>query len=135
VEERFSFQLDGDRVVGRFDRVDETPEGTVITDYKSGGDVRDAARARQKARDSLQLAIYAMAHEARTGRPPAAVQLHFLDSGMAGRVPAEARKTDAARATIRTAAAGIRRAEFPTRPDRVICAGCPFRRICPDAAA
>jgi DNA helicase-2/ATP-dependent DNA helicase PcrA len=135
VEERFSFQLDGDRVIGRFDRVDETAEGTVITDYKSGGDVRDTARARQKARDSLQLATYAMAHEARTGVPPAAVQLHFLDSGLVGRVPAEARKMDAARVAVRTAAEGIRRAEFPTRPDRVICAGCPFRRICPDSAA
>ena len=135
VEERFSFQLEGDRVIGRFDRVDETAAGTVITDYKSGGDVRDPARARQKARDSLQLAVYAMAHEARTGALPAAVALHFLDTGMVGRVSPEARKIDAARAAVRVAAEGIRQAEFPTRPDRFACAGCPFRRICPDAAA
>jgi DNA helicase-2/ATP-dependent DNA helicase PcrA len=135
VEERFSFPLDGDRVVGRFDRVDETPEGTVITDYKSGGDVRDPTRARYKARESLQLAIYAMAHQARTGTAPAAVQLHFLDSGIVGRVPVEAARLETARANVRTAAAGIRRGAFPTRPNAIICAGCPFRRICPDSAA
>jgi DNA helicase-2/ATP-dependent DNA helicase PcrA len=135
VEARFSFQLEGERVVGRFDRVDEEAEGTVITDYKSGGDVRNGARARQKARDSLQLAIYAMAQEARTGVAPAAVQLHFVDAGIIGRVPVETRKLEAARALVQTAAGGIRRAEFPTRPDPVICAGCPFRRICPDSAA
>jgi DNA helicase-2/ATP-dependent DNA helicase PcrA len=135
VEERFSFQLDGDRLVGRFDRVDETAEGTVITDYKSGGDVRDAVRGRQKALESLQLAIYAMAQEARAGAPPVAVQLHFLDSGIVGRVPVETGRLETARARVRTAAAGIRRGEFPTRPNPMICAGCPFRRICPDSAA
>ncbi|MGH3075680.1 MAG: PD-(D/E)XK nuclease family protein [Gaiellales bacterium] len=36
---------------------------------------------------------------------------------------------------MRAAAAGIRAGQFPTRPDPVICASCPFRRICPDSAA
>ncbi|HET7830914.1 MAG TPA: ATP-dependent DNA helicase, partial [Candidatus Limnocylindrales bacterium] len=117
VEREFSFFLDGDKVRGRFDRVDITPrdpdepvpvmaddgdpasgadvieptldffpERVVITDYKSS-DVRDPAKARQRARDSLQLTIYAMAYEAMTGRLPDAVALHFLDSGLVGSAP------------------------------------------------
>ena len=102
VEREFSFTLDGDRVRGRWDRVDVEPaeegsttttaepqvpaaepqadvvtptlgmlgrERVTITDYKSS-DVRDPAKARQRARDSLQLAIYAMGYEAMTGRLP-----------------------------------------------------------------
>ena len=47
-------------------------ERVTITDYKSS-DVRDPAKARQRARDSLQLQIYAMGYEAMTGRLPDAV--------------------------------------------------------------
>ena len=63
----------------------DRPERVTITDYKSS-DVRDPAKARQRARESLQLQIYAMGYEAMTGRLPDAVQLHFLDSGVVGRV-------------------------------------------------
>ena len=45
------------------------PERVTITDYKSS-DVRDPAKARQRARESLQLQIYAMGYEAMTGRLP-----------------------------------------------------------------
>ena len=134
VEKEFAFGIDGDRIRGRFDRVDEEPEGTVITDYKSS-DVRDPARARQKARESLQLAIYALAHEAQTGTPPAAVQLYFLESGVVGRAPVDPRRLAAAREKVRGAADAIRRGDFAARPDYVNCSYCPFRDICPSSAA
>ena len=106
--------LGGDRVRGRWDRVDVVateagtapaaagpapaatdrpsadvvsptlgilgPERVTITDYKSS-DVRDPAKARQRARESLQLQIYAMGYEAMTGRLPDAIALYFLESG------------------------------------------------------
>jgi len=71
VERPFAVHFGKDMVRGRYDRVDETPEGSVITDYKSS-DVRDPKQATQKARDSLQLQLYALAHEAETGELPAA---------------------------------------------------------------
>ena len=82
-------------------------ERVTITDYKSS-DVRDPAQARQRARDSLQLSIYAMGYEAETGRPPDAVQLHFLDSGLVGRAEIEPKRLEKARTKIAAAAAGIR---------------------------
>ena len=122
VEHEFSFTLDGDRIRGRIDRVDierlpaapapddgagegpgsDTvtpalpglyPERVTITDYKSS-DVRDPARARERARESLQLQIYAMAWEAETGRLPAALQLWFLESGLVGRVDVDEKPAD-----------------------------------------
>jgi ATP-dependent DNA helicase UvrD/PcrA len=134
VEQEFAFQLGRDRIRGRIDRVDATSEGDVITDYKSS-DVRDPVKARQRARESLQLAIYALAHEARTGAPPAAVQLQFLESGLIGRTKPDEARLAAAREKIRAAADGIRAGAFEPRPNYVGCSYCPFRQVCPASAA
>jgi DNA helicase-2/ATP-dependent DNA helicase PcrA len=171
VEREFTFSLDGDRVRGRWDRVDVEPGGdgsgdaeagragdalaeapppmadvatptlellgrerVTITDYKSS-DVRDPVRARQRARDSLQLQIYAMGWEALTGRLPDAVQLHFLESGLVGRVDVDPKRLVKARAQIRRAASGIRARDFTATPDRLACTYCAFREICPSSVA
>ncbi len=165
VEREFSFTLDGDRVRGRWDRVDVEPAGedgttvepsgpvaaphadvvtptlgmlgrerVTITDYKSS-DVRDPAKARQRARDSLQLAIYAMGYEAMTGRLPDAVQLHFLELGLIGRVDVDPKRLAKARKQIAQAASGIRARDYTARPDYLSCTYCAFRDICPASAA
>jgi ATP-dependent DNA helicase UvrD/PcrA len=170
VEREFAFALGGDRIRGRFDRVDIVPiaapsgeivgpvrdateapsllradvlepmlellgpEEVTITDYKSS-DVRDPALARQRARDSLQLQIYAMAYEAMTGRLPDAVQLHFLDTGIVGRADVDPTRLEKARGRIETAAAGIRARDYTPKPSPLTCTYCPFRDICPSSAA
>ena len=134
VERTFSVRIEGDIVRGRYDRVDETPEGTVITDLKSS-DVREQKKASEKARDSLQLQVYALAHEAETGALPAAVQLHFMESGLTGRATPDAARLAKARAKIAQAAAGIRAGQFEARPDFLACGYCPYRDICPSSAA
>jgi len=170
VEREFAFALAGDRIRGRFDRVDIVPiaaasafvagpahevadaptllradvvepmlellgpEEVTITDYKTS-DVRDPAVARQRARDSLQLQIYAMAYEAMTGRLPDAVQLHFLDSGLVGRAEVDPTRLEKARGRIAAAAAGIRARDYTPRPSPLRCGYCPFRDICPSSAA
>lgn len=168
VEREFSFLLDGDRVRGRFDRVDIVarpaaegtpeaagpgregdgrfatdvveptlglaPEHVVITDYKSS-DVRDPAKARERAKNSLQLSIYAMAYEAMTGRLPDEVALSFLTTGLVGRSPVDRKRIDRARQAVRDAAAGIRAREFSAKPDYIACGFCAYRTICPSSAA
>jgi DNA helicase-2/ATP-dependent DNA helicase PcrA len=134
IEEPFTVPLVGIRLQGRFDRVDEGPEGVIMTDFKSS-DVRDEARARQRARESLQLALYALAWQAREGALPAATQLVFLDSGVTGRVVPDAARLARATAKAGEAAAGIAAGAFGAQPDPVTCRFCPFHEICPDSAA
>jgi DNA helicase-2/ATP-dependent DNA helicase PcrA len=167
VEREFSFTLGGDRVRGRWDRVDVVPieegnaaalapdavpttapsadvvsptlgmlgpERVTITDYKSS-DVRDPAKARQRARDSLQLQIYAMGYEAMTGRLPDAIALHFLESGLVGKVDVDPRRLAKAREKIAQAAAGMRARDYAPRPDYLACTYCAFRDICPASIA
>jgi DNA helicase-2/ATP-dependent DNA helicase PcrA len=110
------------------------PERVTITDYKSS-DVRDPAKARERARDSLQLQIYAMAFQAESGRLPDALQLWFLESGLVGRVEVDEKRLDKARASIRQAAAGIRALNFEATPEYIACGYCAFRDICPSSVA
>jgi len=133
VEREFGFTLGLDRVRGRFDRVDETPDGLVIVDYKSS-DVTDQKKADQRAKESLQLKIYALAQHEMTGRLPARVELRFLESGLVGRHTPTGADLGKAREAIAEAARGIRRREFEATPEYQACRYCPYNQICPSTA-
>jgi DNA helicase-2/ATP-dependent DNA helicase PcrA len=134
VERPFEFVHDGVRIRGRLDRVDATPAGPVIVDYKSS-DVADQEKADGKARDSLQLQVYALAHAAHNGKPPHEVALHFLGSGIVGRATPDAARLERARQKVSTALGGIARGEFEPRPNPVGCGYCPYRQLCAASAA
>jgi DNA helicase-2/ATP-dependent DNA helicase PcrA len=133
VEGEFFFALGPTRVRGRFDRVDDTPEGTVIVDYKSS-DVTEQKAADKRARESLQLKMYALAHQQATGELPARVELRFLESGLAGRHAPTAKDLADARTAIEEAAAGIRAREFDATPGYQTCRYCAYNQICPSTA-
>ena len=134
IERPFSFSIGQDQVRGRVDRLDGASEEAVITDYKAS-DVRDQRKADERARESLQLQVYALAHEAETGVLPREVRLHFLDSGVIGRAKPERKKLDRTSERIGQAADEIRAGRFPARPSAVGCGYCPYRAICPQSAA
>jgi DNA helicase-2/ATP-dependent DNA helicase PcrA len=134
VERPFEFTLGGVRVRGRMDRVDRAPDGAVIVDYKSS-EIRDQRKADERARESLQLQVYALAHERGSGELPARMQLHFLDSGMTGGTTPDRRRLDKAEEKVVDAAQGIRAGIFPAKPNPVACGYCPFRQVCPSSAA
>ena len=133
VERPFTFLLGTTKVVGRFDRVDERDGRVAIIDYKSSA-VRDQKEADRKAKESLQLAIYALAYDQMHGRIPDVVELHFLESGLVG----SARKTEGeleeTRTTIGEVARGIRARTFTATPGYLQCSYCAFREICPSTA-
>ena len=134
VEQDFTVALGVDRLRGRYDRVDRDEAGrTVITDYKSS-DVRDLATANRRARESLQLSIYALAHEAQHGTLPDELALHFLESGIVGRTAPSERRLASAQEKLGVVAEGVRGGRFEAAPSAMRCGYCPFREICPDAA-
>jgi len=133
VEREFGFALGPTRVRGRFDRVDDTPEGAVVIDYKSS-DVTEQKKADQRARESLQLKMYALAQKEMTGRLPARVELRFLESGLAGRHKPTEKNLVEAREAIEAAAAGIRARRFDPTPGYQTCRYCAYNQICPSTA-
>jgi DNA helicase-2/ATP-dependent DNA helicase PcrA len=136
VEQRFSFMLGNDRVVGQWDRVDRTPEGAVITDYKSslldGGEDTPQRRAAR----NLQLPVYALAYEKTFNELPARTALHFLETGQRGEVAPTRDGLGAVSALLSSIATKIRARQFPAQPERPearTCEQCPFNAICTES--
>jgi DNA helicase-2/ATP-dependent DNA helicase PcrA len=133
VEQEFAFYLGRDKVMGRYDLVVERDGHASILDFKTG-EVDDEARAEKRARESLQLDVYALAYLKTRGRLPDYVELRFLETGLAaGKRPTlqEAQRTET---RIADAARRIRRREFPATPSFMACSFCAFRDICPHTA-
>lgn len=114
-------------VVGAIDRVDVDATGDLhVVDYKTNR----KARSRGQVRDSLQLAIYALATQELYGRLPASVALDFVVPGVRVAVPVEELDLAAVPARLARAAARIRAGEDTPVPNR-LCDWCDFRAICP----
>jgi DNA helicase-2/ATP-dependent DNA helicase PcrA len=133
VEQPFGVRLAGEWFEGRWDRIDERDGRVAIVDYKSS-EVREQREADRRARESLQLKLYALAYGEAHGRLPDRVELRFIESGLAGaHAPDAAWAADALEA-VRAAAAGLRACDFTARPGYLQCSTCPFRQICPSTA-
>ncbi len=132
IEEKFKFLLDDVLVVGRWDRVDQQGDDAVIIDYKSS-DVSDQAEANRRARESLQLLVYALAWRTLHGQAPTHVELRFLETGVTGKAAFSDDDFERAGSLLRQAAQGIRAREFPAKPQEHSCRWCAFQAICPFA--
>jgi DNA helicase-2/ATP-dependent DNA helicase PcrA len=134
VEEDFAFFVEHTKVAGRYDLVIERDGHTAILDFKTG-DVQDLKTAQQRAKESLQLDIYALAHLKTTERLPQRVELRFLESGLVGGKEPTLEEAHETEARIREVAAQIRALDFTARPSYRACGSCPFRDICPHTAS
>ncbi len=137
IEQEFRFPLGNTQITGRFDRIDQRPEGIVLVDYKSS-QVDDPEAAAARAKDSLrdgQLGLYALAYRETRGAVPARVELHFVASGEVGAADVEDEHLERARERAAAAAAGIRSARFEPTPDVRTCGQCDYRQICRASAA
>jgi DNA helicase-2/ATP-dependent DNA helicase PcrA len=137
VESEFKFKVDDDVVVGRWDRIDERDGGITLVDYKSS-EVGDPDQAAARAKDSLkdgQLGLYALAYFESRQVMPAQVELQFIGTGVVGTAAVEDVHLERARARVREAAAGIREARYPAKPDQRNCGWCSYRMFCTHSAA
>jgi DNA helicase-2/ATP-dependent DNA helicase PcrA len=129
VEKDFSFVFQGNKVMGRFDRIDIESTGAVIIDYKTS-EIKSQQEADKRARGSLQLFIYSLAYKHIYNQLPAAAKLHFLESGFTGSIQIKEKNLKTAQQKILKASEGIRRRDFRPRPAYLACAYCAYNRIC-----
>jgi DNA helicase-2/ATP-dependent DNA helicase PcrA len=125
-EQSFEIRVGTTSVVGRIDRIDRRPDGSVaIVDYKTG-----KARDQEDADESLQLSLYAMAAQEKWGYTVGALIFHNLEEN----VPVMTTRTEAqlltARARVEAAAQGIADGIFDAKPG-MHCNFCAYRSLCP----
>ena len=134
VEEEFSFLQGNNRVQGRWDRVDQRDGGATIVDFKSS-EIRDHKAADKRVKDSLQLAIYALAYQQTKGITPQSVELHFLESGLVGSARVTEKMLGKTVDQIDKAAQGIRSRDYSPKPSWRACRYCAYSEICPSTTS
>jgi DNA helicase-2/ATP-dependent DNA helicase PcrA len=132
IEKSFSFIFENNKIVGRFDRVDQEKDGAVIMDFKTS-ELNKQADADKRAKESLQLAIYALAYKQISKELPIRVELYFLESGLIGRAYKQESDLEKVKDKIREAAWGIRKRIFSAAAQYMSCTYCAYNQICQSA--
>ena len=121
----------GDMTIrGILDRMEETSEGLVITDYKTG----KAPPERYALPAFFALKIYALLIRKRTGRTPDLLKLLYLTGPTVYTLPVNERQLEAMERQLEALWGAINRAienqNFPPRPSK-LCDWCAFQDRCP----
>jgi ATP-dependent DNA helicase UvrD/PcrA len=126
-EQSFEIRVGATTVVGRIDRIDRRPDGSVaVVDYKTG-----KAKDQEDADESLQLSLYAIAAREKWGYEVSALIFHNLEEN----VPVITTRSEAqlllARQRVESAAQGIADGIFKATTG-MHCNFCAYRSLCPE---
>ena len=133
IEREFLVDLGANRLKGRWDLIEERKDGPYIIDFKTS-DVREEKAAQKKAKESIQLMLYALAYRENFKKLPAGCELHFVESGLVGKAVFEEKHIEKALNMIDEVAKGIRTRDYAAKPDYRNCDYCAFNNICPATA-
>ena len=123
IEQRIELNIDGAKVTGRIDRVDEDEDGLTIVDYKTG-----RAKTQKHADESLQLSIYALGLN---GKPVKAVVFQNLEDGSTVIATRNSRQLSKAHEEVTEAAENIKAGKFSPHTG-FHCNWCAYRMLCPE---
>jgi RecB family exonuclease len=125
LEEKFNLHVGPFLLAGRFDRVDETPHGYEIIDYK-------LSQRGVLPPDPLQLDVYQLGFHAGTGEQAQKLSFYYLRSGQ--KESAEADELPAAQARVRALCRDISREQEFHPHEGAWCSSCDFQEFCPAKA-
>jgi DNA helicase-2/ATP-dependent DNA helicase PcrA len=126
-EQSFEIRVGPTSLVGRIDRIDRRPDGSVaIVDYKTG-----KARDQENADESLQLSLYAIAAQEKWGYTVGALIFYNLQENVAVTTTRTEAQLLGARSRVAAAAQGIADGLFKAKPG-MHCNFCAYRSLCPE---
>jgi len=126
LERKFAVALGDIELTGRIDRVDKTPDGLEIIDYKTGK--MDA----KKLKGDLQLPIYALACKKLYGEYPVRLLYMFLKEQDIYLETFDSRDIEKIKSDILGKIDRINASDFTATPG-YHCGNCPYSNICPAA--
>ena len=121
-----------DALTGRFDRIEELPDGTLrVIDFKSGN-----LRTQEEVDRDLQISIYCIAAKEAFGKEVSELLLLFFgeDACIEVKTTRGVGELGTAKKTIELLAERIASKDYRPTPNKEICRYCPYRRICDVAA-
>ncbi|MDO8649682.1 MAG: ATP-dependent DNA helicase, partial [Candidatus Peregrinibacteria bacterium] len=115
-------------VIGKADRIDRLPDGSVeIVDYKTG-----KARTKLEADDKMQLLIYQVAATQALGLTPKVLSYYYLETNEKREFIGTNDELEKLAATVADISTRIASGDFTATPGRH-CQFCDFKKICPYA--
>lgn len=125
LEEKFSLHVGSFILAGRFDRVDELPDGYEIIDYK-------LAHKNLLPPDPLQLDVYQLGFHAKTGETAKKLSFYLLRSGQ--KESLEADELPASQSRVRALCRDVSREQEFRPHEGAWCTNCDFQEFCPAKA-
>jgi RecB family exonuclease len=122
LEEAFKLHVGPFLMAGRFDRVDDTPDGYEIIDYK-------LSHRSPVPPEPLQLDIYQLGFHAKTGQEAKKLSFYYLRLGEKESVAAD--KLTTAQTRVRALCRDISREQEFRPHEGAWCSTCDFQEFCP----
>ena len=129
LEKPFQFKINGEKIIGKIDRLDQLKEGVEIIDYKTG-----QPKEKLNAERRLQLSIYQLAVEKVFGLEVAKMSFYYLQDGSKLSFTADEKDLEKVKETIRKRMEAIKNSDFSPTPG-FSCQYCDFQNVCDESEA
>ncbi|MFZ2664008.1 MAG: UvrD-helicase domain-containing protein [Patescibacteria group bacterium] len=128
IEKSFNLAIDGIKLFGKIDRIDELPNGDIeIIDYKTGNE-----KNQKEVDQDAQMTIYAMAAKEALNLNPKDMVLYYVESGEKRSTKRTDKQIESEKERIKEVVKGIKKGDFEATPGRH-CTWCDYKNICPFA--
>ncbi|MBI2042389.1 MAG: UvrD-helicase domain-containing protein [Candidatus Nealsonbacteria bacterium] len=124
LEAPFNLKVEGHTVKGKIDRIDETADGVLLIDYKTG-----SARDKISAEEKEQLLIYQLAAEDVFGLRPTGLVYHYLEENKKIAFVGSEQDRVKIKEKIAKTIEAIKASDFAPTPGWQ-CSFCDFKDIC-----
>ena len=128
LEKSFNLDIEGIKLKGKIDRIDELPDGKIeIIDYKTG-----SIKTQKEVDQDTQMTIYTMAATEALKIKPDILSLYYVESGEKLSTKRTQKQVGAEKETIKDVVKGIKENSFEANPGKH-CTWCDYKNICPFA--
>ncbi len=126
VEMKMDFDLEGRRIRGKVDRVDDTGKVLEVIDYKSG----KTESSKPALRKDFQMGLYKIGVEKTFGKPVGATGHWYLRSDKEWMVELTAQEVEEIRKRALEIIKRIEMGEFEAVPEYQVCQFCDYKELC-----
>jgi len=128
IEKSFNLMVDGIKLYGKIDRIDELPNGDIeIIDYKTG-----SSKDQKEADKDAQMTIYAMAAKEALKLNPKCLTLYYVESEEKVSTSRTDKQIEHEKEKIKDVVKEMKKGKFEATPGKH-CTWCDFKDICPFA--
>lgn len=133
LEKKFYLSIDDKKIIGFIDRIDDTPNGLMLYDYKTS----KTKFTQQQLQEDLQLYTYALALQQNNEfhKKPYKMAHWYLNHDAISSIEFDEKKATNIKKQLQELISQIEKKDFTATPSQFKCKYCDFNTICPFSKA